>query len=165
MRWWGAGYGYYSGEVDGDLLIQVIVIRHGRTEWNRVERFRGQADLDLDEVGLKQAEAAADAVAKWPVSAIYSSPLRRAMTTAHILARKLDLDAKPLPGIIDIDFGKWQGMSAEEAAADDADLFQKWLTSPHEVQFPGGESLDIVRNRLDAAVSEQQQRHDEHHAG
>jgi broad specificity phosphatase PhoE len=129
-------------------LLQIILVRHGQTQWNKEERFRGRADLDLDEVGVKQAEAAADWVAKWPVTAIYSSPLRRALNTAQALAGKLDLKVKPLQGIIDIDFGKWQGLSAEEAAADDAALFQKWLVSPHEVQFPGGESLDTVRQRI-----------------
>ena len=133
-------------------MVQIILVRHGQTQWNKEERFRGRADIDLDEVGVKQAEAAADWIADWPVSAIYSSPLRRAMTTAGILASKLDLEVKPLPGIIDLDFGKWQGMSAEEAIADDAELFNKWLYSPHEVTFPGGESLAEVRERAAAAV-------------
>jgi len=140
-------------------LFHIILVRHGRTEWNRVERFRGRADLDLDEVGVKQAEAAAERMANWPVSAVYSSPLKRAMHTAQVLAGRLDLEVKPLPGIIDIDFGRWQGLSPQEAAADDAGLFQKWLTSPHEVNFPGGESLEIVRNRLDETVAGLGQRH------
>ncbi|MFC1846319.1 histidine phosphatase family protein [Chloroflexota bacterium] len=140
-------------------MFHIILVRHGRTEWNREERFRGRADLDLDEVGVKQAEAAAGRVADWPISVVYSSPLRRAMNTAQALAGKLDLEVTPLPGIIDIDFGKWQGLSMEEAAADNAALFQKWLTSPHEVRFPGGESLEIVRDRIDSAVAELKQRH------
>jgi broad specificity phosphatase PhoE len=128
------------------------VVRHGRTEWNRVERFRGRADIKLDEVGIKQAEAAAARIADWQVSAVYSSPLRRAFTTAEILAHPFDLEVKPLPGIIDIDYGEWQGLSPEEAAAKDGGLYSKWLENPHKMKFPGGESLTAVRERAASAV-------------
>jgi len=133
-------------------LTRLIVVRHGRTEWNRVERFRGRADIKLDEVGIKQAEAAAARIAEWQVSAVYSSPLRRASTTAEILARPLGLEVTLLPGIIDIDYGEWQGLSPAGAAAKDGGLYSKWLESPHKVKFPGGESLAEVRERAASAV-------------
>jgi len=133
-------------------LTRIIIVRHGRTEWNRVERFRGRADLNLDEVGIKQAEAAAARIAEWQVSAVYSSPLHRALTTAKILVRPFNLKVKLLPGIIDIDYGEWQGLSPEEASAQYGDLYSIWLTSPHQVKFPCGESLDEVRERVASAV-------------
>jgi len=133
-------------------LTRLVVVRHGRTEWNRVERFRGRADIKLDEVGIKQAEAAAARIAEWQVLAVYSSPLRRALTTAEILAHPLGLEVKLLPGIIDIDYGEWQGLSPAEAAAKDGGLYSKWLESPHKMKFPGGESLAEVRERAASAV-------------
>ncbi len=133
-------------------MTRLVVIRHGRTEWNRVERFRGRADIELDEVGMKQAEATAGRIAEWQVSAIYSSPLRRALATAEVLARRFDLEVKSLPGIIDIDYGEWQGLSPDEAAARDDGLYSRWLKSPHKVKFPGGESLAGVRKRAASAV-------------
>lgn len=133
-------------------MTQIIIVRHGRTEWNRVERFRGRADLKLDEVGIKQAEAAAARIAGWQVSAVYSSPLHRALTTAEILVRPFNLKVKLLPCIIDIDYGEWQGLSPEEASDRYGDLYSTWLTSPHQVKFPGGESLDEVRERVASAV-------------
>jgi broad specificity phosphatase PhoE len=136
------------------FLTQVIVIRHGRTEWNRVERFRGRASLELDKVGVKQAEATAGLVAEWPIAAIYYSPLKRTVTTAGIIAQRLNLEAQPLPGIIDIDYGEWQGLSPEEAAAKDKSLYAMWLESPHMVKFPRGESLPEVRLRAASAVDE-----------
>jgi broad specificity phosphatase PhoE len=117
-----------------------------------VEKFRGRADIELDEVGIKQAEAAAARIADWQVSAVYSSPLHRALTTAEILAHPFGLEVKPLPGIIDIDYGEWQGLSPEEAAAKDGGLYLKWLEKPHEMKFPGGESLTMVRERAASAV-------------
>jgi probable phosphoglycerate mutase len=133
-------------------LIQVVVIRHGRTEWNRIERFRGRADIDLDEVGKRQAEATAKRAAEIGISEIYASPLRRTMTTASIISEQLSLTVQPLPGIMDIDFGKWQGLTPEEAAARDGNLYALWREHPHMMTFPGGESLADVSSRASRAV-------------
>jgi broad specificity phosphatase PhoE len=119
-----------------------------------VERLRGRADIGLDEVGMKQAGAVAERVAYWRVPAIYSSPLRRALTTAEILAQRIGLKVEILPGIIDIDYGEWQGLSLEEAAAKDSSLYATWLESPDKVKFPGGESLAEVRERATSAVND-----------
>ena len=135
-------------------MTRLVVVRHGRTEWNRVERFRGRADIQLDEVGIRQAEAAAARIAEWQVSAIYSSPLNRALSTAEILARPFSLEVKLLPGIIDIDYGEWQGLSPEEATAKYGDFYSTWLNSPHQVKFPAGESLAEVRERAASAVGD-----------
>ena len=117
-----------------------------------MERFRGRADLALAETGRRQAEAAALRLKVEPIAAIYSSPLRRALQTADAIAKQLKLAVQPLEGLIDIDFGSWQGLSSEEATGQDSQLFQMWLEKPHLVRFPKGESLDIVRQRVLAAV-------------
>ena len=140
-------------------MTRLVVVRHGRTDWNRVERFRGRADIELDEVGMKQAEATAGRIAEWQVSAIYSSPLRRALTTAEVLARRFDLEVESLPGIIDIDYGEWQGLSPDEAAAKDGALYSTWLKRPHKAKFPGGEGLARVRERAASAVDTLIMRH------
>ncbi len=119
-----------------------------------MERFRGRADLALTEVGVKQAQATAERIAGWQVSAVYSSPLRRALETALPVARCFGLEVEILPGVIDIDYGEWQGLSLEEAKARDNVLYAKWRERPQEVKFPGGESLDEVRERAVAVVSE-----------
>ena len=157
MYWRWSGHGYDRRKITSlqevSNLTRLIVIRHGRTEWNRVERFRGRADLELDDLGMRQAEATADRVADWDISAVYSSPLRRTQTTATSIARRLNLEVKSLPGIIDIDYGEWQGLSPEEAAAKDSALYTAWLENPHKVKFPGGESLAEVRERATSAVN------------
>jgi len=135
-------------------MTRIILVRHGQTEWNREERFRGWADLDLNDLGKRQAEATAEKVAQWSVAAVYSSPLRRAVTTARILAKRLGLEVKLLPGLIDINYGEWQGLSPEEALAKDGSLYVLWLKSPYLVQFPGGESLREVRDRAVATVDD-----------
>lgn len=117
-----------------------------------MERFRGRADLALDDTGRRQAEAAAIRLKAEHVAAIYSSPLKRALQTAGIIAKQLNLSAQPWEGLIDIDFGSFQGISTEEASKKDSRLFTMWLEQPHLVHFPEGESLDIVRQRVLAAV-------------
>jgi broad specificity phosphatase PhoE len=74
------------------------------------------------------------------------------MTTAQILARSLNIEPTPLEGLIDIDYGDWQGLSAEEAEAQYPKLYSLWLESPHLVAFPKGESLEQVLSRAMAAI-------------
>ena len=124
-----------------------------------MERFRGRADLALDDTGRRQAAAAAIRLKSEHAGAIYSSPLKRALETASIIAKRINLSAQPLEGLIDIDFGSWQGLSPEEAAKQDSQLYKKWLERPHLVRFPKGESLDVVRERVSVAVDELAARH------
>jgi phosphoserine phosphatase len=135
-------------------VTRLIILRHGRTEWNRVERFRGRADIGLDDVGMKQAEAAAKRIREWPISAIYSSPLRRATTTAEIMAAPLGLSVMLMPGMVDIDYGVWQGLSTEDVMAREGHLYSQWMESPHKVKFPRGESFAEVRERATSAVDD-----------
>jgi broad specificity phosphatase PhoE len=134
-------------------------VRHGRTEWNRVEKFRGRADIGLDEVGMKQAESVAKRIREWQISEIYSSPLRRALTTAGIIAGPLGLNVRLAPGIVDIDYGTWQGLSTEDVVARDGHLYSQWIESPHKVKFPDGESFAEVRERAASVVDDLIQQH------
>jgi broad specificity phosphatase PhoE len=140
-------------------VTRLIIVRHGRTEWNRVERFRGRADIALDKVGMKQAESVAKRIGEWSISAIYSSPLSRALTTAEIIAHPLGLIVQPMPGIVDIDYGEWQGLSTDDVIARDGRLYSQWIESPHEVKFPGGESLVEARERVASSVDTLIQQH------
>ncbi|MFC1925629.1 histidine phosphatase family protein [Chloroflexota bacterium] len=135
-------------------MTRIIVIRHGQTAWNEGEgeRFRGRADVELDEKGIRQAGATAERAARWKIDAIYSSPLKRTLSTAEPLAVLLKLPVQPLEGLLDIDYGKWQGLSLKEAAADDSRLYELWLESPHLATFPRGENLEQVQKRVVAAL-------------
>ena len=141
-------------------MMRVVLVRHGQTAWNREVRFRGQADVALDKFGLKQAEATGHYVAtRWPVAVVYASRMGRAMQTAEAIARAHGLRAQPLEGLLDINFGAWQGLSPDEVAHRYPDLYRAWLEAPHTVHFPGGEGLDDVRARVVAALDEVVARH------
>jgi broad specificity phosphatase PhoE len=144
------------------MTTRIVLIRHGQTAWNREPRFRGQSDVPLEEFGLRQAEATARYVAaRWPVAAVYASPLSRAMKTAEAIARARELTAQPLGGLIDINFGEFQGLPVAEAEQRHPEIFHAWIEAPHTVRFPGGESLDIVRSRITAALDDVVARHPE----
>lgn len=134
-------------------MTRVILIRHGQTAWNQVERIRGLADIPLNEVGLAQADATAQRVlSQWQPAAVYSSPLQRAVHTALPIASRLGQQVTPLAGFLDMNFGQWQGLSPSEVLQRWPDAARAWLEAPHSVVFPDGESLEQVRQRSMAAL-------------
>ncbi len=136
-------------------MTLLILVRHGQTEWNRIERFRGRADVPLNETGLAQAEATGRRVAaEWQPAAIYSSPLSRAAKTAEAIARHTGQVVQLHPGLADIDYGEWQGLTPEEARQRWPEMVAAWYETPHLARIPGGEGLDELRARGMAAVNE-----------
>ncbi|UCD85281.1 MAG: histidine phosphatase family protein [Deltaproteobacteria bacterium] len=142
-------------------MTKIYLIRHGQTDWNREEIFRGRADRPLNEVGGWEAGALSRALADVTIDFIYSSPLIRAQDTARPIASAHGLKVIPLPGIIDIDYGDWQGLSHDQAKEQYPELYRKWQEHPEQVEFPGGESLNMVRERVMSAFKEIVTRHPE----
>ncbi|MEW6233435.1 MAG: histidine phosphatase family protein [Chloroflexota bacterium] len=137
-----------------------ILVRHGQTEWNREERFRGRVDLPLNPVGVAQAEAAARRIAdNWRPAAVYSSPLERARQTALAIGRECGLPVTAHQGLLDMDYGQWQGKSPALVAQEYPELYRAWREAPYTLRIPGGESLDDVRRRVLHAVEELTVRH------
>ena len=136
-------------------ITRIILVRHGQTEWNRVERFRGRADVPLNEVGLAQAQAAGRRiVATWQPVAVHASPLSRAVRTAEAIAGPLGLPVALAPDLVDIDYGQWQGLTPDEARQRWPDEVQAWYEAPHTARIPGGETLAALQARAMAAVGE-----------
>jgi len=140
----------------------IILVRHGQTEWNRIERFRGRADVPLNEAGLVQAEATGMRVAaEWKPAAVYSSPLSRAIKTAEAIAQHFDLPVQIQPGLADIDYGEWQGLTPDEVRDRWPAELQAWYHQPDEAIIPGGETLAQLRSRSMSTINELSARHAE----
>jgi broad specificity phosphatase PhoE len=133
-------------------MTEIILVRHGETEWNVDEIFRGRIDIELNETGIRQAELLAECLSKIKIEAIYSSPLKRAMKTAEIISGYHKLDVDIATGLIDFNFGKWQGLSHQEVKDKYKELYAAWTNHPEQVKTPGGESLDDVRKRATGVV-------------
>ncbi|MCL4487072.1 MAG: histidine phosphatase family protein [Chloroflexi bacterium] len=141
-------------------MTRIILVRHGQTEWNRVERFRGRADVLLNEIGLFQAEATGQHIAaRWHPVAVYSGPLSRAMKTAEHIANQFGLPVRVHAGLADIDYGEWQGLTPEEVKERWPDVHEAWYDRPHQAHIPGGETLGDLRARGMAMVHELSAQH------
>ena len=133
-------------------MTQIILVRHGETEWNVKEVFRGRIDVGLNETGVKQAKLLARHLSNIKIDAIYSSALKRALTTAEKIASYHKLDVVITPGLMDLDFGEWQGLPRQEVKDRYKELYAQWLNHPEQVRMPAGESLDDVRGRVMSVV-------------
>lgn len=130
-------------------MTHIILVRHGETEWNAAKRAQGHADVPLNAAGREQALDAARELAAFPVEAVYSSDLGRALDTAKEIARVHGVAVEVEPRFREIDQGQWTGLTTEEIRAGWPDL---WGPARHYSARPGGESPGEVRRRALAAL-------------
>lgn len=129
-------------------MITILLVRHGQTEWNRIERFRGRIDLELNSTGLVQAQKTAAKINQfWKPDAVYSSPLKRAFQTASIIAEATQNQVQTSQELIDIDYGEWHGLSPEEVRLRWHEQLDTWYQHPDQAIIPGGENLKQVQTR------------------
>lgn len=127
--------------------VELIFIRHGETEWNAAETFRGRADIPLNENGFKQAALLGEYLKDEKIDIVYSSPLQRAVKTAEAVALHHNLSVNIADNLNDIDCGSWEGLTLKEVKEKYGEVYQDWVDTPEQVKIPGGESLDDVKNR------------------
>ena len=128
--------------------MRIYLVRHGETEWNRVRRFQGRSNLPLNKEGKKQVKALALALKNKPLTAIYTSPLIRALETARLI--KVFHPSIPIfeeKGLIEMDLGDFDGIKAQDWAEQYPDFRKAWNENPASVKMPGGESLKEVQVR------------------
>jgi len=129
--------------------MNLLLVRHGETAWNREGRYQGHTDIALSDVGQAQVRALGQRLASLPIELAVASPLSRARATADaILAGRtitLELDA----GLAEISHGDWEGQLATEVERSHAEMFGVWRTSPSRdaPAGPGAESLGDVEAR------------------
>lgn len=134
-------------------MTRLILVRHGESTWNSRGCYQGRTDTELSDRGLHQAALLANRLKDTPIHAIYSSPLKRALTTAQEIASLHLLPVQIDPLLIEIDHGEWEGLTKKEVETRFASIHQQWLTSPSQTRFPGGESLDEVCKRAQEALA------------
>jgi glucosyl-3-phosphoglycerate phosphatase len=134
---------------------QLVVLRHGRTEWNANGRFQGQADIPLDSRGVAQAERAAQVLAELAPASIVASDLSRAQQTAEPLARLTGLSVRTDARLREINVGSWEGLTIEEAMASiDPAEAARYMAGEDVRRSPTGETVAEVASRASAALSE-----------
>lgn len=138
-------------------MTELLLVRHGETDWNRERRFQGHADQPLNEAGREQARELAELLAGERIDAVYTSDLRRARETAEILASRLDAEVVVLRELREIDVGSWQGLSWPEIEELHPDGAERWHRDGHG--WDGGESYDELGERIVAALRSIAARH------
>jgi broad specificity phosphatase PhoE len=132
---------------------RVVLLRHGRTEWNATGRFQGQLDSPLDRIGKAQALDAAVAVAAMDPDAIVSSDLSRAADTAGAVAAELDTVVVADARLREIDLGAWQGLTRAEARERYPEEYAGWQAG-EDSRRGGGETYAEVGARAAECVVE-----------
>ena len=128
---------------------RILLARHGETEWNRIGRWQGQADPPLNGLGRRQARELAERLSGDGIVAVYSSDLRRASTTARVVAERLGLDVVEDPELREIDVGSWSGLTRTEVQARFPDGFARWQAG--EIGHDG-ETREQLTDRVVSAV-------------
>ncbi|MFA5180155.1 MAG: histidine phosphatase family protein [Syntrophales bacterium] len=127
--------------------MELILIRHGETIWNKEGRAQGVSDIDLSDVGLNQAYRLALSLQDQNIHTIYSSPLKRACQTARIINQFHNAPIQFESGLMEMDQGDFEGLSFQELMACEKDFLSKWMADPASVKMPNGESFIEVQAR------------------
>ena len=129
-------------------MARLLLVRHGETRGNSTERFWGRTDVELNDVGLRQAERLRDRLASEDISIVYSSDLCRALQTAKVIASRHELSVIACHELQEIDFGSAEGLTYEEISWKYPDLVKSWFSQNLSSRFPDGESIADVNNRV-----------------
>ena len=141
--------------------MRLLLVRHAETAWNRERRYQGRTDTPLSDAGRAQAERVGRALGSSGLAAVYSSPLQRARETADAIARPHNLAVRVEAAFGEIHFGRWEGLTLEEARALDPAFYDKWLDAPDSVVPPGGEPVGELRARAVAGLEALRREHAE----
>lgn len=128
---------------------RVHLVRHGTTLLNRQSRYRGRRDVPLDAGGWQDAWDAAAQLSGVDIAAVYASPLRRARDTARVIADATSIDnVIDLPGLLNLDYGAWEGLTSDEAAEHDPAAYADYRGYVPGTVCPEGESLAAASERV-----------------
>lgn len=144
-------------------MTAVYLLRHPQTTWNAAERYQGRLESQLSAEGREQSGAVARAFSDSSLDVVYSSPLQRAEYMAREIARAADAPLCVDQRVTEIAQGPWEGLYLRQIRARYPELYEEWYARPDRVHFPGGESLQDVRNRAMSFMSTIWARHPEGH--
>ncbi|MBN2474218.1 MAG: histidine phosphatase family protein [Pirellulales bacterium] len=132
----------------------VYCVRHGESRYNAEGRIQGQSDVPLSDLGRRQGEAVAAALAELPIEAIYVSPLRRALQTAEPLAKALRLEIQTDPRLKEVHAGEFQDRLRSEIEREHPEVMARWRSGDPDFGLPGGETRRNLMRRGEEVFDE-----------
>jgi probable phosphoglycerate mutase len=137
------------------MTLRLYLLRHGQTAMSRANVFCGRGlDPELTPEGTAMAEAFAAAYASQPWTAIYASPLARAVATAMPLANAIGKPVERRPDLAEIDYGLWDGLSTEAVDAQWHDEYERWTADPAWNPPTRGETAIAIGQRMTGVIEE-----------
>ena len=110
--------------------MEIYIVRHGETDWNKLKRLQGSVDTELNEYGRELAQKTGYALMDTPIDIIYSSPLKRAYETAELIRNNRDIEIFTDDRIREISFGHFEGMNFSELIKDENLTFKHFFKNP-----------------------------------
>lgn len=126
---------------------ELILVRHGETLHNVNRITQGWSDSELSERGREQVLRLAGRLKEMQPTALYSSPLGRAMTTAQAIAEATGLEIVQLDDLREMNYGRWEGRAFLDIRREDEEIYRRWIAD-EECPCPEGESHADVRRRM-----------------
>ncbi len=128
------------------MPTHLLLVRHGENDFIHARRLAGRIPgVHLNEAGREQANRLAARLAGWPIAAVYSSPLERCHETAALLAASFRLPVIAHEGLLESDYGEWQGRVIDELV--ETELWKLVQAAPSLVRFPSGGTLREMQQR------------------
>ena len=134
--------------------MRLILVRHGKTDWNETGRCQGISDIPLNSSGIEQAEKLAFSLKDERVDRIYSSNLVRAKATAEKVAEYHSIDVNIRDDLREMDQGIFEGLDFSYIQEKYSDVLEHWRKDPETLQLPDGESLSGVQQRALDAIAD-----------
>lgn len=141
-------------EIPKSTLTRICLVRHGETEWNAQRRLQGHIDIALNATGERQAAAAGRWLKGAGVTALYSSDLKRAWTTAGHIGASLGLEPRPAPEMRERCYGIFEGLTYAEAQERYPDAYAAFERRDLDYTFETGESLKAMFARVTEKLQE-----------
>ena len=134
-------------------MTELILVRHGETDWNRELRFQGHVDVSLNAIGLEQARRVAQRLGAETAHRLYVSDLLRAQQTARPVAQQLRLESMVEPALREQSFGVVDGMRVDDIKTQHPEAWAGWLRFHEDYCMPGGETSRQFHARVMDAVN------------
>lgn len=135
-------------------MLEILLIRHGQTDWNVMQKVMGRQPIPLNERGRQQADKLAEFLSNARLDCIVSSPVLRAMQTAKIVASRHEgLNVEPSDGLSEIDYGEWVNLTFAELTEKHSETWRRYREDPNDLVLPGGESMPQVVGRVGELLS------------
>ncbi len=129
------------------MLKEILLLRHGETDWNIQRRFQGGTDIPLNSNGERQAVILHKTISSWDPDTVWVSPLQRAVKTAELLMDGQTERITVMNDLREINFGDWEGKSIDILRTSDP-LFNEWQDEPFLKAIPNSEPTDKVFSRV-----------------